>query len=121
MSKVGGALGSGTMLVMDESVCAVDFIRSVAVFFAHESCGQCTPCREGTPRILKTMTRICQGQGTMADLEFMERLAATMMDASFCPLGQTAPSPMLSALKNFRQEFEEHINDKKCRAGVCKL
>ena len=121
MSKVGGALGSGTMLVMDESVCAVDFIRSVAVFFAHESCGQCTPCREGTPQILRTITRICNGQGTMADLEFMERLAATMMDASFCPLGQTAPSPMLSALKNFRQEFEEHINDKKCRAGVCKL
>ena len=121
MSKVGGALGSGTMLVMDESVCAVDFIRSVAVFFAHESCGQCTPCREGTPQILRTITRICQGQGTLADLEFMERLAATMMDASFCPLGQTAPAPMLSALKNFRQEFEEHINEKKCRAGVCKF
>jgi NADH-quinone oxidoreductase subunit F len=121
MAKVGGALGSGTMLVMDESVCAVDFIRSVAVFFAHESCGQCTPCREGTPHILKTMTRICQGQGTMADLDFLERLAAAMMDASFCPLGQTAPSPLLSALKNFRPEFEEHIKERKCRAGVCKL
>jgi NADH-quinone oxidoreductase subunit F len=121
MSKVGGALGSGTMLVMDESVCTVDFIRSVAVFFAHESCGQCTPCREGTPQILRTITRICQGQGTMADLEFLERLAAAMMDASFCPLGQTAPSPMMSALKNLRQEFEEHIKDKKCRAGVCKF
>ncbi len=121
MSKVGGALGSGTMLVMDESVCAVDFIRSVAVFFAHESCGQCTPCREGTPQILSTITRICKGQGTMADLEFMERLAGAMTDASFCPLGQTAPAPMMSALKHFRQEFEEHINEKKCRAGVCKL
>ncbi len=121
MSKVGGALGSGTMLVMDESVCAVDFIRSVAVFFAHESCGQCTPCREGTPQILRTITRITQGQGTMDDLAFMERLAAVMMDASFCPLGQTAPAPMMSAFKNFRQEFEEHILAKKCRAGVCKL
>ena len=121
MSKVGGALGSGTMLVMDESVCAVDFIRSVAVFFRHESCGQCTPCREGTPRILQTMTRICQGQGTMADLDFMERLAGVLTDASFCPLGQTAGQPMMSALKNFRQEFEEHIKEKKCRAGVCKF
>jgi NADH-quinone oxidoreductase F subunit len=121
MSKVGGALGSGTMLVMDESVCAVDFIRSVAVFFRHESCGQCTPCREGTPRILQTMNRICQGQGTMEDLDFMERLSGVLTDASFCPLGQTAGQPMMSALKNFRQEFEEHIKAKKCRAGVCKF
>ncbi len=121
MAKVGGALGSGTMLVMDESVCAVDFIRSVAVFFAHESCGQCTPCREGTPRILETITRISKGQGKMEDLDFLERLAGVMIDASFCPLGQTAGGPMLSAFKNFRQEFEEHIKDKKCAAGVCKL
>ena len=121
MAKVGGALGSGTMLVMDESVCAVDFIRSVAVFFRHESCGQCTPCREGTPRILETMTRITRGQGKMEDLDFLERLAGVMIDASFCPLGQTAGSPMLSAFKNFRPEFEEHIKEKKCRAGVCKL
>jgi NADH:ubiquinone oxidoreductase subunit F (NADH-binding)/NADH:ubiquinone oxidoreductase subunit E len=121
MSKVGGALGSGTMLVMDESVCAVDFIRSVAVFFRHESCGQCTPCREGTPRILETMDRICAGQGTMADLDFMERLAGVLTDASFCPLGQTAAQPLMSALKNFRAEFEAHIKEKKCPAGVCKL
>ncbi|MGO8761816.1 MAG: NADH-quinone oxidoreductase subunit NuoF [Desulfobaccales bacterium] len=121
MSKVGGALGSGTMLVMDESVCAVDFIRSVAVFFRHESCGQCTPCREGTPRLLQTMTRICNGQGSLEDLDFMERLAGVLTDASFCPLGQTAAQPMMSALKNFRQEFEEHIKEKKCRAGVCKF
>jgi NADH-quinone oxidoreductase subunit F len=120
MSKVGGALGSGTMLVMDESVCAVDFVRAVAVFFRHESCGQCTPCREGTPRILQTLDRICQGQGAMEDLDFMERLAGVLTDASFCPLGQTAGQPMMSALKNFRQEFEEHIKEKKCRAGVCK-
>ncbi len=121
MSKAGGALGSGTMLVMDESVCAVDFIRSVAVFFAHESCGQCTPCREGTPRILETITRITKGQGRMEDLDFLERLAGVMVDASFCPLGQTAGGPMMRAFKNFRQEFEEHIKEKKCRAGVCQL
>ncbi len=121
MSKVGGALGSGTMLVLDESVCTVDFIRSVARFFAHESCGQCTPCREGTPRILETLTRICCGQGQEEDLAFLERLGAAMMDASFCPLGQTAPGPLLSTFKHFRQEYEEHLKEKKCRAGVCKL
>ena len=116
MAKVGGALGSGTMLVMDESVCAVDFARSVAVFFAHESCGQCTPCREGTPQLLKTLTRIWQGEGKPGDLEFLESLGQTLMDASFCPLGQTAPSPLLSLLKHFRQEFEDHISGK-CKQG----
>ncbi len=121
MAKAGGALGSGTMLVMDQSVCVVDFIRSVAQFFRHESCGQCTPCREGTPRILETMTRITQGHGAMADLDLMERLAGVLADSSFCPLGQTAAQPMMSAFKNFRAEFEEHIREKKCRAGVCKL
>ncbi len=121
MSKVGGALGSGTMLVMDQSVCVVDFARAVAKFFAHESCGQCTPCREGTPQILKTINRICRGQGTLDDLAFLERLGAVMINASFCPLGQTAPAPYLSVLKNFRQEFEDHITAKKCAAGVCKL
>ena len=120
MAKVGGALGSGTMLVMDESVCAVDFARSVAVFFAHESCGQCTPCREGTPQLLKTLTRIWEGKGQAGDIEFLESLGQTMMDASFCPLGQTAPAPLFSLLKNFRQEFEDHISGK-CTQGVCKV
>jgi NADH-quinone oxidoreductase subunit F len=109
------------MLVMDESVCAVDFARSVAVFFAHESCGQCTPCREGTPQILNTMNKICNGMGQREDLAFLERLAAVMMDASFCPLGQTAPGPLMSLLKNFRPEFEDHIARKPCRAGVCAI
>jgi NADH:ubiquinone oxidoreductase subunit F (NADH-binding)/NADH:ubiquinone oxidoreductase subunit E len=120
MAKVGGALGSGTMLVMDDSVCAVDFARSVAVFFAHESCGQCTPCREGTPQLLKTLTRIWAGQGQPGDLEFLESLGQTMMDASFCPLGQTAPAPLFSLLKHFRQEFEDHLSGK-CNHGVCKM
>ncbi|MBM4286313.1 MAG: NADH-quinone oxidoreductase subunit NuoF [Deltaproteobacteria bacterium] len=119
MSKVGGALGSGTMLVMDESVCAVDFARSVAVFFAHESCGQCTPCREGTVQLLRTLTRIWEGQGRPGDLEFLERLGQTMMDASFCPLGQTAPAPLFSLLKHFRPEFEDHVSGK-CTHGVCR-
>jgi NADH:ubiquinone oxidoreductase subunit F (NADH-binding)/NADH:ubiquinone oxidoreductase subunit E len=121
LAKAGGALGSGTMLVMDESTCVLDFLRSVAVFFEHESCGQCTPCREGTPRLLQTLTRICQGRGREEDMAFMERLAGTLMDASFCPLGQSAGVPLMSALKNFRPEIDEHIREKKCRAGVCRL
>jgi NADH-quinone oxidoreductase F subunit len=120
LSRAGGALGSGTMLVMDDSTCVVDFLRSVAVFFAHESCGQCTPCREGTPRLLQTLTRISQGQGRMADLAFLERLSCTLLDASFCPLGQSAGVPLMSALKNFRTEIEAHIQEKKCQAGVCR-
>jgi NADH-quinone oxidoreductase F subunit len=121
LAKAGGALGSGTMLVMDDSTCVVDFLRSVAVFFDHESCGQCTPCREGTPRLLQTLTRISQGQGKDGDVAFLERLSATLMDASFCPLGQSAGVPLMSALKNFRPEIEAHIREKSCRAGVCRM
>lgn len=121
LAQAGGALGSGTMLVMDDSTCVVDFLRAVAVFFEHESCGQCTPCREGTPRLLQTISRICRGQGRDDDLAFIERLAATLQDASFCPLGQSAPVPLLSALKHFRPEIEAHIQEKSCPAGVCRM
>ncbi len=121
LAGVGGALGSGTMLVMDETTCVVDFLRSVAGFFAHESCGQCTPCREGTQWLRETLTRISQGRGQEQDLAFMKKLAATLTDASFCPLGQSAPIPLLSALRHFRPEIEEHIKEKKCRAGVCRF
>jgi NADH-quinone oxidoreductase subunit F len=120
LSKAGGALGSGTMLVLDDSTCVVDFLKSVAVFFEHESCGQCTPCREGTPRILQTLTRISQGQGRMEDLAFLERLVSAMVDASFCPLGQSAGVPLLSGLKHFRPEIEAHIREHKCPTGICR-
>jgi NADH-quinone oxidoreductase subunit F len=119
LAGVGGALGSGTMLVMDESTCVVDFLRSVAFFFAHESCGQCTPCREGTHWLLETLTSISQGRGQEKDLAFLEKLAANLTDASFCPLGQSAAIPLLSALRHFRAEIREHLQEKKCRAGVC--
>jgi NADH:ubiquinone oxidoreductase subunit F (NADH-binding)/NADH:ubiquinone oxidoreductase subunit E len=119
LAKVGGALGSGTMLVLDDTTCVVDFLKSVADFFAHESCGQCTPCREGTGWFQTYLTNITQGKGNLEDIAFLERLAATMLDASFCPLGQSAPVPFLSALKNFRPEIEEHLLKKTCRAGVC--
>jgi NADH:ubiquinone oxidoreductase subunit F (NADH-binding)/NADH:ubiquinone oxidoreductase subunit E len=119
LAKVGGALGSGTMLVLDDSTCVVDFLKSIAEFFAHESCGQCTPCREGTAWFQTYLTNFSRGKGNLGDLAFLERLAATMQDASFCPLGQSAPTPFLSALKHFRPEIEEHLIKKTCRAGVC--
>jgi NADH:ubiquinone oxidoreductase subunit F (NADH-binding)/NADH:ubiquinone oxidoreductase subunit E len=119
MAKVGGALGSGTMLVLDDTTCVVDFLKSVADFFAHESCGQCTPCREGTAWFQSYLTGFTQGKGNLEDIAFLERLAVAMQDASFCPLGQSAPVPFLSALTHFRPEIEEHLQEKTCRAGVC--
>jgi NADH-quinone oxidoreductase subunit F len=121
LAAVGGALGSGTMLVMDERTCVVDFLCSVAHFFAHESCGQCTPCREGTQWLRETLTRISQGRGELEDLRFLEKLAATLTDASFCPLGQSVPVPLLSALRHFRPEIVAHLEENKCPAGVCRL
>jgi len=119
LAKVGGALGSGTMLVLDETTCVVDFLKCVADFFEHESCGQCTPCREGTAWLQTYLAGFTQGQGKPEDLDFLRRLAATMRDASFCPLGQAAPVPLLSALKHFGEEINEHLKDKTCRSGVC--
>ncbi len=119
LAQAGGALGSGTMLVLDDTTCVVDFLKCVADFFAHESCGQCTPCREGTALFKTKLTDFTQGQGNSGDVAFLEHLAEVMQDASFCPLGQTAPAPFLSALKHFRPEIEEHQKGKTCRAGVC--
>jgi NADH:ubiquinone oxidoreductase subunit F (NADH-binding) len=121
LAKLGGALGSGSMLVMDDSTCVVDFLKSVARFFEHESCGQCTPCREGAQWILEILTNISQGKGRLRDLPFLEKLAATMQDASFCPLGQSAPTALLSALKHFRPEIEAHIKTKTCPTGICRF
>lgn len=121
IANLGGSLGSGSMLVMDDSTCVVDFLKSVARFFEHESCGQCTPCREGTQWILEILTNISQGKGRLRDLPFLEKLVATMQEASFCPLGQSAPTALLSALKHFRPEIETHIKTKTCAAGVCLL
>lgn len=119
--QIGGALGSGTMLVLDETTCVVDFLKCIADFFAHESCGQCTPCREGTAWLQTYLTGFTQGNGRPEDIAFLRRLAATMQDASFCPLGQSAPVPFLSALQHFKEEIDEHLKDKICRAGVCSL
>ena len=119
LAQAGGALGSGTMLVLDDTTCVVDFLKCVADFFTHESCGQCTPCREGTALFQTKLNDFSQGKGNSGDVAFLKRLAAVMQDASFCPLGQTAPAPFLSALQHFREEIEEHLKEKICRAGVC--
>jgi len=104
---------------MDEDTCMVDTARFFMEFIQDESCGQCVPCRLGTRRMLEILTRITQGKGEEGDIELLEMLGESIQETSICGLGQTAPNPVLSAIKNFREEFEEHIKYKKCRAGVC--
>jgi NADH:ubiquinone oxidoreductase subunit F (NADH-binding)/NAD-dependent dihydropyrimidine dehydrogenase PreA subunit/(2Fe-2S) ferredoxin len=120
LSQAGSMMGSGGMIVLDDTTCMVDLARFFLTFTADESCGKCTPCREGTKHMLKILTRISEGQGTEEDLVVLERLARTIRSASLCGLGSTAPNPVLTALRHFRDEFEAHIRDKKCPAGVCR-
>ncbi len=117
--KAGAIMGSGGMVVMDENTCMVDVARFFMDFCQDESCGKCTPCRIGTRRMLEILERICHGEGREGDIELLESLATTIKDAALCGLGQTAPNPVLSTIRYFRHEYEEHIRDKKCRAGVC--
>lgn len=120
LAKAGSIMGSGGMIVMNEDVCMVDVARFFIEFTQSESCGKCTPCREGTKRMYEILTRIIEGKGMPGDIEKLERLGSMTQKASLCGLGQSAPNPVLSTIKNFRVEYEEHINEKKCRAGVCK-
>jgi NADH-quinone oxidoreductase subunit F len=113
-------MGSGGMIVVDEDTCMVEFAKFFLTFAHAESCGQCTPCRIGGKCMLEVLTRITEGKGTMEDLEKIDALAKTMADTSLCSLGQLTPSPTLSSLRYFRDEFVAHIVDKKCPAGVCK-
>ena len=113
-------MGSGGMVVMDENNCMVDIARFFIEFCQEESCGKCTPCREGTKRMLELLTRITEGPGEIADLGTLEELAEMVRDSSLCGLGQTAPNPVLSTLRYFRGEYEDHILDNRCPAGVCK-
>jgi NADH-quinone oxidoreductase subunit F len=108
------------MIVLDTGTCMVDLARFFLSFSADESCGKCTPCREGTKHMLRILTRMCEGSSSPDDLMLLERLAKTVQSASLCGLGTTAPNPVLSALRYFRDEFEAHIHDKKCPAGVCR-
>ncbi len=119
LDKLGSIMGSGGMVVMDENNCMVDIARFFLDFTVEESCGKCVPCREGTKRMLEILEKITNGEGEEGDIEALESLAKVITDASLCGLGQTAANPVISTLKYFREEYEEHIRDKKCRAGVC--
>lgn len=119
LTAAGSMMGSGGLIVMDEDTCMVDIARFFLEFTQEESCGKCPPCRIGTKRMLEILDKITSGNGTPEDLTNLETLAETIKDASLCALGQTAPNPVLSTLKHFRHEYEAHIYDKKCPAGVC--
>ena len=119
LMAVGSIMGSGGMIVMDEKTCMVDVAKFFLTFTQGESCGKCTPCREGTKRLLEILTRITDGKGVPEDLAKLEKLSDHVKKASLCGLGQTAPNSILSTLQNFRNEYEAHINDKHCPAGVC--
>ena len=116
----GSMMGSGGMIVMDEDDCVVDVARFYMDFCVDESCGKCSPCRIGTSQILHVLEKIAAGNGEEEDLEKLEVIGKAMSKASLCALGQTAPNPTLSTVKNFREEYMEHIHDKKCRSGKCK-
>jgi NADH-quinone oxidoreductase subunit F/NAD(P)H dehydrogenase (quinone)/NADP-reducing hydrogenase subunit HndC len=119
ISKVGAIMGSGGVIVMDDHTCMVDMARFFMEFIQEESCGKCTPCREGTRRLLQILEKICQGRGEPGDIETMEALSQVIRETALCGLGQTGPNPVLSTLRYFRDEFEAHINDKCCPAKRC--
>lgn len=119
LQKLGAIMGSGGMIVMDETACMVDVARFFLEFTQEESCGKCVPCREGTARMLEILERICAGAGREGDIERLQSLGETIKATSLCGLGQTAPNPVLSTIMHFRDEYEEHIRDRKCRAHVC--
>ncbi len=120
LSEAGSMMGSGGMVVMDEDTCMVDVARYFLSFTQDESCGKCTPCREGTKEMLTILTRITEGKGTEEDLTLLEELAPSIKDSALCGLGNTAPNPVLTTLRYFRDEYEAHIKDKKCPAHVCR-
>jgi NADH-quinone oxidoreductase subunit F len=120
LTKLGAIMGSGGLVVTDETTCMVDLARYFMNFVQQESCGQCLPCRWGTQVMLDTLTRMCDGQGQPEDIEALERLAKTVKVASLCGLGQTAPNPVLSTLRHFRAEYETHVYEGRCPAAVCR-
>jgi NADH:ubiquinone oxidoreductase subunit F (NADH-binding)/(2Fe-2S) ferredoxin/NAD-dependent dihydropyrimidine dehydrogenase PreA subunit len=120
LTKAGSMMGSGGMVVMDEDTCMVDVARYFLSFTQEESCGKCTPCREGTKVMLDILTRITEGRGTPQDLSLLEDMAKAVKDTALCGLGKTAPNPVLTTLRYFRDEYEAHIRDKKCPAHACR-
>lgn len=120
LTRLGSMMGSGGMIVMDERNCMVDIARYFLKFLVEESCGKCTPCREGVRRMYEIVDRICGGEGSIDDIEHLEELGKAINLGSLCGLGQSAPNPVLSTIKFFKDEYRIHIADKKCPAGVCK-
>lgn len=120
LKDLGSIMGSGGMIVMDEDTCMVDMARYFLEFSVEESCGKCTPCRIGNKRLYEILTKICNGNGKMSDLDELEQLAHYVKDNSLCGLGQSSPNPVLSTLKYYKDEYISHIKDKCCPAGVCK-
>ena len=120
LTKIGSMMGSGGLIVMDDTTCMVDVARFFLDFTVDESCGKCTPCRIGTRRLLEMLDKITSGNGTLEDLDKMEELCLYIKNNAMCALGQTAPNPVLSTLKHFRDEYEAHVVEKRCPAGVCK-
>lgn len=119
LEEAGSIMGSGGMIVLDEDTCVVDFALYFLKFLQDESCGKCLSCRKGVQKMIEILTDICEGRGKMEDLDLLEELAVVVKETSLCGLGQTAPNPLLSTLQYFRDEYEAHIIDKKCPAGVC--
>jgi len=120
LTALGTMMGSGGMIVMDEDTCMVDIAKFFLEFTVDESCGKCPPCRIGTRRMLEILQKITSGNGTEEDLEKLEELAYSIKDSALCGLGQTAPNPVLSTLRYFRDEYEAHVKEKRCPAGACK-
>ena len=119
LQELGAIMGSGGLIVMDEDSCMVDVARFFIEFVQEESCGKCVPCRVGTKRMGEILQRICDGKGEMEDIDRLEQLGAFIKESSLCGLGQTAPNPVLSTIRHFREEYVQHIRDKHCAAGVC--
>lgn len=118
--KADSMMGSGGMIVMDDRTCIVDVTRYYLNFLAEESCGKCVPCREGVKRMLELVTDICEGNGREGDIEELLQISSMVRQAALCGLGKSAPNPVIASIRYFRDEFEEHIKNKRCRAGVCK-
>ncbi len=120
LARTGSIMGAGGMIVMDDATCMVDVARYFLDFLKEESCGKCVPCREGIERMLEILTRICDGQALDGDLDLLEQLATMTKDFSLCALGGTAPNPVLTTIRYFRDEYEAHIRDRRCPAAVCR-
>ncbi|RPH88250.1 MAG: NADH-quinone oxidoreductase subunit F, partial [Desulfobacteraceae bacterium] len=120
LTQAGSMMGSGGMIVLDEDTCMVDVARYFMAFLTDESCGKCVPCREGMRQMLKILTRFTQGQGKEGDIELLEQLSETAIEAALCALGKSSPNPFLSTLKYFREEYEAHVREKRCPALSCK-